>query len=405
MYISAISPFSQYKQSQKVKVHQDNLNVNLLSQSVCDEVCFTGGYAPTKFKKVLYRAIGQSELDALLKPEGYIFGQKYTTGNPMGWGARDWASGFKHGQENYYFVEFKPESFDFMHVMDASDYASDSRFVITRGYSLDDVKVIREGTNSHGKIVWAASEDVKIEDKASKISDIYKLLRQVSTAKYQELIDNAMVELSSYVKEFPQLIDALIPIAEKDSNFAYKLLYVISKSDNKSYYNFVKKYYTNFLKNPDSMKIHESSLYYVSRHGSNKDLDLLLNVMKKDKDVLYHSYGLPISKLMKQKDVPKILNELYSSSYGVQNSLLNAFMYRQDDQIALDVVRTLLHKYSSFDVKTFKQDSELKTLLATCTEVLSRSAEVSDIPLMQRYANLGIFTDVDFKAIIKDLEG
>lgn len=117
MYISAVNPLI-LRNDFQIK---SSKNSSSFSPKVCDEVSFCSNVFG-KFQKTLYRAIGKSELDELLKPDGFIYGQKYTTGNPMGWGARDWASGFKHGQSDHYFVEFKPNDFDYTQIMDASDY-------------------------------------------------------------------------------------------------------------------------------------------------------------------------------------------------------------------------------------------------------------------------------------------
>ena len=51
----------------------------------------------------------------------------------------------------------------------------------------------------------------------------------------------------------------------------------------------------------------------------------------------------------------------------------------------------------------FKKDSSKIDLLSTCSEILFRHAEKEDIPLLKHYSNLGVYTDGDFKAIIRDL--
>ncbi|MBO5446594.1 hypothetical protein J6A34_03710 [bacterium] len=399
MYISAVNPLI-LRNDFQIK---SSKNSSSFSPKVCDEVSFCSNVFG-KFQKTLYRAIGKSELDELLKPDGFIYGQKYTTGNPMGWGARDWASGFKHGQSDHYFVEFKPNNFDYTQIMDASDYNADSRFVITGGYSLNDVRVIREGTNSHGKIIWADSVDVKIEDASKKATSIFHLLKQITSTKNPEVLDDAIVELSSYTKEFPQVITALLPRAVADKDFAYKLTYLIAKADDESYVDFIRGYYKDFLKNPEDMKIHEMSLHYIAKHGSNEDLDLILSVMQKDKDIMYHTYGVPVYALSEEKDIPKLLDLIKTSTPRVQNGILNGFMCGTDDKLTSDIVRGILNQYSGLEASVVKRDNDLKSLLATCVECMFKCGEKRDIPLFKKFTNLGIYTDVDFKALIKALE-
>ena len=403
MYISAISSISQNKSIPQVPKNQKVNAFQLQPQLPCDVVSFSGNFLG-KFKATLYRTISRSEFDELLKPNGYIGGQKYVTGNPKGWGARDWDSGFKFGQKDHFFVEFKNDWFDDIDVYDASDYASDSRFVITRGYSLNDVQVIREGTNSHGKIVWSRSPEVVVNDLNEKVSSIFRLLKIIDTTKDETVLNSAMVELSSYAKEFPQVVQPLLEKAKGNSDFAYKLLYLINKSNDESYYNFVRTYFQDFSKHPDKMKIHEMSLHYMAEHGSNKDLDLLLDVMQKDRDIMYHTYGFPLFKLLTEKDIPKLMEVLQTGRPGVQNAILNCFISKADDKRTVDVVRTILNQYSAIEPKIVKRDDELKTLLATCVEFMFKCGEKQDVPLFKNFTNLGIYTDIDFKALIKALE-
>ena len=56
------------------------------------------------------------------------------------------------------------------------------------------------------------------------------------------------------------------------------------------------------------------------------------------------------------------------------------------------------------DKNTIKED-ELKSLLSTITEVMSKYGTKKDLPLMKPFTNLGIYTDIDFRDIIKDLQG
>ena len=400
MYISAINPLNSYK---TITNKLDASKSQFTPVQGCDVVSF-GSFYGKKFEEVLYRAIGKSELDELFKPKGRIGGHKYTTGNPMGWGAKNWDAGFKYGYKDYYFVQFKKNHFDLMDVYDASDYAEDSRFVITKGYSLDDIDVIREGTNAHGKIIWASSDDVIKEDTQTKVMSIFRLLKQLMTTKDEISQNQAIIEISSYVKEFPQLIKPLLPLAEKDNEFGRKLLFVINKSEDKSYLNFVKSYLKRFTEFPEKMQIHDSSLFYIARHGSSKDLDLVLDVMKKDKGITHHSYGMALSKLMTEKDIPKIMKLLEDSDYNTQNVIVNCFNYREDKKTALEVARKILARYSSLESKVFKDDDELKTLISSCSDVMTKWATADDIPYMKPYTNLGIYTDIDFQAIIKDLE-
>ena len=403
MYISAISSISQNKSIPQVPKNQKVNAFQLQPQLTCDVVSFSGNFLG-KFKTVLYRTISRSEFDELLKPNGYIGGHKYVTGNPKGWGARDWGSGFKHGQEDHYFVEFKKDWIDAIDVYDASDYAEDSRFVITRGYSLDDVQAIREGTNSHGKVVWSKDPEVKLNDIREKCSSIFRLLKTINKASDESVLDNAMIELASYAKEFPQVVQPLLEKAKGDSDFAYKLLYVINKTEDKSYYDFVRTYFEKFSKNPNKMKIHEMSLHYLAKYGSNDDLDLLLDVMQKDRDIMYHTYGFPLSKLLTEKDIPKMLDILHNARPAVQNAILNGFIYGADEKLAADIVRDILKQYSSIEKSVAKRDGDLKSLLATCVEFMFKCGKKQDIPLLKNFTDLGIFTDVDFKALIKALE-
>lgn len=399
MYISAINPLNSY---QTINNKVQTQKTQLIAPQSCDIVSFGNFYG--KFEEVLYRAIGKSELDELLKPNGRILGHKYTTGNPMGWGARDWDAGFKYGQKDYFFVQFKKNHFDNIHVYNASDYSTDSRYVITKGYSLEDIEAIREGTNAHGKIIWASSEEIIQEDKQAKITSIFRLLKQLLSTKDETIQNRSIVEISSYAKEFPQLIQPLIPLAKADSNFAHKLLFVIGASDNKSYLNFVKSYFKQFIQNYDKMKIHDSSLIFMSHHASNQDLELVLKVMEKDKDIMYHSYGNVLAKILEDKDIPQMLKLVDSSNYSIQNAILRSYICKEDKKTTLKIARNLLSKYSSLDKNTIKED-ELKSLLSTITEVMSKYGTKKDIPLMKPFTNLGIYTDIDFRDIIKDLQG
>ena len=75
-----------------------------------------------------------------------------------------------------------------------------------------------------------------------------------------------------------------------------------------------------------------------------------------------------------------------------------------DDKLTSDVVRGILNQYSGLEPSVVKRDNDLKSLLATCVECMFKCGEKRDIPLFKKFTNLGIYTDVDFKALIKALE-
>ena len=402
MYISAISPVNQYKPIYRTENFSAKLNV--LSR---DEVSFSGRVPLEKFEKTLYRAVDKAEVDALLRGE-HTGCYKYATSDPRGWGAKNWISGFAAGRKNAYFIQFKENCFDNFRVFEAFDDPGDTRYILPNGYELSDIHSIHEGTNAHGKIIWASSDDIIEDDLKEKITGIFGVLKRIIGKKTNEVREDVF-ELTSYAKEFPTIAEPLLKRAAADKNFAYELMIFFDKSESDIYYPFVKNYIKSFSDDVDSCAINEYAVMYLGKHGSSKDIDLLFDVMKKDPYRISHGYPFSISRLIAPKDYHRLFELYNSANYGVKDIVIcTANRLEKVAKLPYETTYNLCIKTLK-DMRNilpadFKKDPSKIDLLSTCSEILFRHAEKEDIPLLKHYSNLGVYTDGDFKAIIRDLE-
>ena len=402
MYISAVSPIAQYKPIQQIKTSQVKFNTY-----PCDQVCFTGGLKANKFKATLYRAVDKAEVDALLSGDN-VGNVKYVTTDKRGWGAKNWISGFASERNNVCFIQFKDNWFDDFDVYNACDHSRDTRYILNRAYTIDDVEVIREGANSHGKIIWARSNDIIDKDLQIKTSEIFQILKRIIDNK-KGVVSEDVYELSSYINEFPNIAQPLLERVSKDKTFAYEMMYLFEKSNSQEYYPYVKNYVKGFRKDPQNCELNEYAICYMGDHGSNRDLELLFDVMKKDQNRISHSYPYAFYKLAKPKDYQMFIKFLDSPEAWMQDLMLCTIRkIEKAGKLEFGTTERLclktLEKMVGIPAEEFQKDASKQDLLMTCSEILFRSLVPKEyIPTLKYFTNLGVPTDADFRYIIRDL--
>lgn len=267
----------------------------VLSQPNKDTVSF--GYiniGPVPEDIQLYRTVGKSEVDVLLKG-GKIPSGSYVTSNPKGWLGETWLRAFGSMNSEPYFITFKTNSLDPKGIKDRRDSLRDTRYGIGE-YSLKNIANIRKGFNIHGELIYAENfEKAKKEDIRYKKAEINKLVESIEKRieKEQKLISKlkniftkgkltkenhvffieTYIELASYAKEFPKIVDILRPIAEKSPHQNYYLMYVIKEAARKEDLEYVKSYINNSITNNEI--VNDRAMEYVELFEFNKNLKKL----------------------------------------------------------------------------------------------------------------------------------
>jgi hypothetical protein len=406
MFISPVSLTSPYKPIQQTKL-QAQSGIVPLKQPACDVVSFTSQIQFNKFKNTLYRAVDKAEVEALLRGDD-VGTHKFVTTDPRGWGAKNWISGFASERRNTCFIQFKENWFDDFEVYNACDDSRDTRYILKNSYSLDDIDVIREGSNAHGKIIWAKSNDSVEKDLNAKISEIFRILKRIMANK-KDVVREDIYELSSYIKEFPTVASPLLERVAKDKKFAYEMMFLFEKSESYNYYPYVRNYIEAFSKKPKSCELNEYAIWYMGDHGSHSDLELIFDAMKKDSNRISHSYPYAISKLAEEEDYDKFIKLLDSPEAWMKDIMLltikrlekeGVYQYGTTEKLCYEV----LEKMAKIPAEDFQKDVSKQDLLTTCSEILFRAnVREEHIPLLEKFTNLGVCTDGDFKFIIRDL--
>ena len=132
--------------------------------------------------------------------------------------------------------------------------------------------------------------------------------------------------------------------------------------------------------------------------------------MKKDPYRISHGYPFSISRLIAPKDYRRLFELYNSANYGVKDIVIcTANRLEKASELPYETTYNLciktLKDMQNILPADFKKDSSKVDLLSTCSEILFRHAEKEDIPLLEHYTKLGVYTDRDFKAIIRDLQG
>lgn len=387
------------KQNRSSQVYKTN---SLEKQPCRDTISFR---ASTKFNKSLYRAINVEELKVLL--QGIPVGNyKYVTTNPMGFGATNWANGFANSKKDTFFIKFKNNHFNFIEIQDRRDDPNDTRFVIRKNVTIDDVDSIYKGHNINGEMIWPKNKALKLEDKNKKLYRIYEIFKELENNSSN--IKNLIIELGSYTREFPSIISVLM----KNKNISlssYDLSYLINESKNAQYYTYIKESLKNSITDSDKTLISPFAIDYMSDFAKKEDLALVLEVLKRDTEKNIHGYPKLISEIASKKDITileKIFNE---GDYSMKNILLLTFKNLDSKKItkkkAIDFCEKLLNEIKDFKEEDYKNNADLCNLLFTCTYILDENnAYLNFKPeLIKVFCNLNLGTDPDFKFYYTEL--
>lgn len=158
----------------------------------------------------------------------------------------------------------------------------DTRYGIG-SYFLEDVANIREGSNAHGKLVYAENfEDAKQEDLKQKKAEIYGLKDIIINSNDNNARELAWDELGSYTNEFPKIIELMNPHMdfnnEADVNgYAFSIL----KADKKIYLPQFRECLKSYLR--EDIRMHKKVPYFLEKYVDNGDLPLVLDLIKNKK--------------------------------------------------------------------------------------------------------------------------
>ena len=231
----------------------------------------------------LYRCIGEEEYQSLLNGNK-IKSSGFVTSDAKGWHATDWHDGFKSQSQAFdsYFITFKKGRFKNIQDKRISiGKCSDSRYRIDEEYSLEDIDNIRQGFNTHGKIVWAENLEEKIrqdtELKKREISRLIDIIKNQYKNSSRKVVIN---ELGSYAREFPEIIKEIERYIdfekEEDVNdFAY----LINKADNGQYLPEYRRCINAYL---NGIWANSNLFIFLSRHGGKEDLSFVLDLLDKE---------------------------------------------------------------------------------------------------------------------------
>lgn len=362
---------------------------------------FTRDKKPSKDLQ-LYRCIGESELNALLKGETIDNGQIYTTSDPRGWFTSNWHNGFNYKKRNTYFITFKTGDENF-YIEDRRDNSSDTRYVV-RAYNLDNVQNIRKGHNAHGELVWAEDfENAKKLDKENKLREIDRLLNDLRKLSDTKDIDDEKIaeiydELGYYAKEFPEIIDRLKPLSEHSDKLTILLFKAITDANRPDDWLFVKNKLQNFLNNDVCIDIDFLS-GYIGNHATEEDIPMLLDIANSNK--LQNNYmGLALSKF-EAPEIHSIIKDIYLNGNPLtQHNLLDYFGNKEDIK---DIVKYTLEEYKNQqDEMTYRYSCENNSyenfeLIQDCIFYLGRIGSKDDIPLLKDYEKN--FEDAEYTII------
>lgn len=334
----------------------------------------------------IYRAIGQSEFEALLRGDT-IFSSGYVTNNPKGWMGTDWNTGFHCESNECYFVTFKNENLPFV---GSRDFWNDPRLGVN-GYTIDNVENIRKGFNVHGKLVFARNfKDAQLHDRKLKFEDIRANLRILARNKDEVLRREAWDNLTSYVKEFPKIVKDSLPFvhlksAEDLKNYAI----LICESDKKENMTLLHDVIKNFIKS-DVFPPHVISLY-IGKHGSSEDIPILIDLLNK---FSYHdkmeyqalNLGKTISTLsdgniQTNKLIFKSLLSVNPTKLNVLSTYFTAF---NSDGSKIGVFRKILGKCKPLSTAC-ADNLNYNMAVTRCASELAKFGDMSDIMLLEHF--------------------
>ncbi len=377
------------------KVHNNTNKAKNLSE-IFEEIF------STEHDLQLYRCIGEGELEALMENE--TIDCAYSTSDPRGWGACDWHSGFTNiDNKKNYFVTFKKFK-DGNRITDRRDNEKDTRYLV-KSYNLSDVENIREGYNTHGRLVYSQNfEEAQKLDKLCKRQEIKELindLKNIQTENYAtaaeqrnsytqgqkaERINEIYNILGSYAEEFPEIVDELKPLSEGNNQTKKLLLKVIECAHRQKDLPFVRKTLREFAN--DDFPI--DSTYLIWEYGIKDDVPLLLDIAKSDVNKVL--VGFTLAKIADKEDYPTIKETYFSGTPRTQNSLISYFKNIKDKEKSAEIARATLDMYKN------SQNSMIFATKLECCEILEKHGTINDIPLLEKY------DDIDAKYAIKEIK-
>ena len=347
----------------------------------------------------IYRAIGKSELDALLNGE-CIEGYSYATSDPRGWQATSWHNGFSGVSKDTYFVTFKTGYLD---IEDRRDSLEDTRYGV-EPYTLKDVKNIRKGHNVHGELIYAPDfENAKIQDikdkkqqikkliasiknnkKPTKIEKFFHSLKNLETALPTDLqLFDDYDELSSFCKEFPEIIDELKPLANKDDRHAYHVMALIFYGNRAQDLSYVRDYVNNCLKK--ELRINDLATKYLYNQGKNEDLALLFKMFQKGET---HN----INTVYAMRKVASAEDEQTVKDAFVKANIIDQYYlwyFFEDSKETVPLARFVLDKYKNESQNKMFEDYRITALISNCCQSLKENGNPDDIKYLKPYANDG----------------
>ena len=334
----------------------------------------------------IYRAIGQSEFEALLRGDT-IFSSGYVTNNPKGWMGADWNTGFHCESKDSYFVTFKNENLPFV---GSRDFWNDPRLGVN-GYTIDNVESIRKGFNIHGELVFARNfKDAQMRDRKIKFEDIRANLRILARNNDDAARREAWDNLTSYVKEFPKIVKDSSPFvrlknAEDLNNYAI----LICESDRKENMPLLRNVIKYFIK-ADVFPPHVVSLY-LGKHGQSEDISLLLDLLNKFSQHEKMEYqalnlGKTISLLSdgEAKTHKLVYRSLLSENPTKLNILTTYFSYFNKDGAKTPVLRKILNKCQKIS-RICVDDLNYNMAVTRCAQELSMFGDMDDIRLLEHF--------------------
>lgn len=350
----------------------------------------------------LYRAIGYGEYKKLLEGK-CIEGHSYTTSDPRGWIAKGWNLAYGDWNSDNYFVTFKTNRN--LDIMDRRDSLEDTRYSIG-DYTLDDVKEIRKGNNVHGELLYAPNfEEAKAEDLKKKESEIQRLTKIIksqiqpslqekfrsvfrktdNTNTKKEMLYNAYDELGSYCKEFPEIIDSMMSIAQQKDSHIYNVISMVYYANREQDLSYVRKYLNDCLDN--NKVINNKAVEYMKKQGKNEDMPLLMRMFAEGADkpsISRHTVVDAIKKAASSKEDYDMLKNTFKNSDIISQYYLMPFFEDTDDYTTLS--RFILDKYKNESQKEMFKDYKIEGLMSACIKELKQHGSLEDIEYIEPYA-------------------
>lgn len=319
----------------------------------------------------LYRGIGKSELDLLLANKSNQR-EIYATSDERGWAAKNWDEGFGNNpyvEKETYFVTFKMNQNIKNQMHDEGGGFGPNYTYTIRKYNIDDVESIRKGHNSHGELVYSKSlkEDI-IKDKRIKVENINKIMTNILFSSKNT--DEEFDILSSYIKEFPAIIDRLkedkFKEARNKNPDGFIKLVSIAKRDQdlpyiESYLSHNRIASGNFILNP---------LFYLMEKGTNKHLDTIINILLHKNDYDFNlACGHALKKVCQTPEDCKKVQQLYYNTKSESIRLvITEFFAKLQDKKYLNFLEDVVKEYSD----RIKPSTTIQLMLCYASEQIEK---------------------------------